>query len=96
MKRILPFTFLLMFLIACQQNKLAEYKKYEKEADVPRISVEDAKKEVDAGNALIVDSRAEAAFKQEHIAGSINIAFGATEDKFSVLPKGKKIIVYCS
>jgi hypothetical protein len=84
------------FAFACQKAQLAEYRKYASEADVPRISVADAKKDVDAGIALIVDSRAEAAFKHEHIAGSINIAFGAPAEKFSELPKGKKIIVYCS
>jgi rhodanese-related sulfurtransferase len=45
------------------------------------------------GTAVIVDSRAEAAYKAEHIAGSINID---NESKFDTLPKGKKIIVYCS
>jgi rhodanese-related sulfurtransferase len=69
------------------------FKKYENEAAVPRISVADAKKEVDAGTAVIVDSRAEAAYKAEHIAGSINVA---DEAKSNTLPKGKKLIVYCS
>ncbi|MEO6656356.1 MAG: rhodanese-like domain-containing protein [Pyrinomonadaceae bacterium] len=84
------------FIFACQNNQVAEYRKYENDAEVPRISVEDAKKEADAGTAIIVDSRAETQYKQDHIAGSINIPLGSTEDKFSVLPKNKKIIVYCS
>lgn len=96
MKKILSFIFLLLFFIACQKLQVAEYRKYTSEADVPRISVEDAKKEADAGTAIIVDSRAEAQYKQDHITGSINIPLGSTEDKFSVLPKNKKIIVYCS
>lgn len=87
---------LLSFIFACQQPQVAEYRKYASDADVPRISVEDAKKEVDAGTAIIVDSRMEAQYKQEHVAGSISIPLGSTDDKFSVLPKYKKIIVYCS
>jgi len=71
-------------------------KKIEKESDVPRISVADAKKETDAGNAIVVDARGEGAYQVEHIAGSINIPFGSKDDAFSTLPKGKKIIVYCS
>jgi rhodanese-related sulfurtransferase len=70
-----------------------EFTKYENDSAVPRISVEEAKKEVEAGTAVIVDSRAEAAYKAEHIAGSINVD---NESKFDTLPKGKKIIVYCS
>jgi len=75
---------------------VAEYKKYENDGDVPRISIEDAKKEYDAGTAIIVDSRPETAYKPDHIAKSLNIPLGSTDDKFAALPKDKKIIVYCS
>src|SRR5438445_9063262 len=82
--------------MACSKAvPLAEYKKYENDTAVPRISVEDAKKDVDAGIAVIVDSRPEFAYKHEHIAGSINIALGSPDEAFSSLPKDKKIIVYC-
>lgn len=82
------------FALACNQTQTPEpFKKFASDADVPRISVVDAKKEVDAGTAVIVDSRAEAAYKAEHIAGSINVT---GETQFDRLPKGKKIIVYCS
>ena len=70
-------------------------KKIEKDADIPRIALLDAKKEFDEGTAVIVDARGESAYQAEHIAGSINIPFGMKND-FSSLPKGKKIIVYCS
>jgi len=98
-KRLLLYTALIAavaILSACQKVQLADYKRYEKDTEVPRISVEEAKKDVDAGIALIVDSRGEPAYKAERIAGSINIAFGSGADKFSTLPQGKKIIVYCS
>jgi rhodanese-related sulfurtransferase len=76
-----------------QMQTQEPFKKYASDTEVPRIAVADAKKEVDAGTAVIVDSRAEAAYKAEHIAGSINVA---DESKFDTLPKGKKLIVYCS
>ena len=80
--------------LGCEQMKTQEpFKKFENDAAVPRISVADAKKEVDAGSAVIVDSRAESAYKQERIAGSINVT---NEKEFDRLTKGKKIIVYCS
>ncbi|MBK7802038.1 MAG: rhodanese-like domain-containing protein [Chloracidobacterium sp.] len=43
-----------------------------------------------------MDSRAEPSFQVEHIAGAINIAYSGQAPNFDSLPKGKKIIVYCS
>lgn len=82
-------------VFGCQKGSV-EYVKYPSEKEVPRISVDEAKKEADAGTAIIVDSRAEAAYKQEHIANSISLPSSSLPDKFEELPKGKKIIVYCS
>lgn len=79
------------------EKPAGDVKKYSNAGEVPRISVEEAKKAYDAGTAVFVDSRPEAAYKAEHIAGAINIVNGPdAADKFSSLPKGKKIIVYCS
>ncbi len=82
--------------LACQRAATIEYVKYASEAAVPRISAEDAKKEVDAGDAILVDSRGQAAWEQEHLPGSIAMQFGDPKTNFDDLPKGKKIIVYCS
>ena len=98
MKRILSLAILapVVLMMACQQAQLVEYKKFEKETDVPRISIEEAKKEFDAGRAIIIDTRPDFAFQHERIAGSTNLPFGASPDVFSTLPTGKKIILYCS
>ena len=87
---------LLIAAAACQRQAAIEYVKYDGEASVPRVSAEDAKQEFDAGNAVFVDSRGEAAWEQERLPGALSIPFGSTEDKFGSLPRGKKIIVYCS
>ena len=81
---------------ACQRAMAIQYVKYDSDAAIPRISIGEAKKEFEAGNAVIIDARAEAFYKDEHIAGSINIPYGASEDQFQNLPVGKKLIVYCS
>ena len=82
---------------SCQSaGQKSEYKKFATDADVPRIEVAVAKKDYDAGAVVIVDSRPESAYKSEHIKGAINIPIGAPDDAFGVLPKDKKIIVYCS
>jgi rhodanese-related sulfurtransferase len=83
------------FLTACKPAGI-EYVKYGSEETVPRISAAEAKKEVDAGTAILVDSRSKAEFDAERLPGAINIAGNASPDDFNKLPKGKKIIVYCS
>ena len=64
--------------------------------DAPRISLEDAKKDFDKENAVFIDTRAEAAYKVEHIKGSINIPLDAVEARYKELSKDKKVIAYCS
>lgn len=86
--------FALFGAVACQ--KAPDYHKFKDDSEVPRIALADAKKDYDDDNVVIVDSRPEAAYKQEHITGAINIPIGSTDDKFATIPKGKKIIVYCS
>ena len=61
-----------------------------------RITVADAKKEFDAGTAVFIDVRAEAAYKMEHITGALHIPIETLDSQLSKLPKGKKLIIYCS
>jgi len=81
-------------LTACQ--KTVEYKKFESDADVPRVTLAVAKQDFDTEAAIFIDSRAEPSYKSEHIARSINIPFGTQELNLDSIPKGKKIIIYCS
>jgi hypothetical protein len=64
--------------------------------DAPRISLADAKKDFDAGTALFVDTHAPAQFAIQHIRGAINIPANEIGTKADNIPKGKKIIAYCS
>lgn len=64
--------------------------------DAPRITLEDAKKDFDAGNVVFVDTRAEVQYKQEHIKDAINVPAEAMEMRYKEIPTGKKIIAYCS
>ena len=63
--------------------------------DVPRITVEDAKKDFDAETAVFVDTRSEYAYNQERIKGAINIPMEKFETSYQTIPTGKKIIAYC-
>ncbi|MEP7211891.1 MAG: rhodanese-like domain-containing protein [Acidobacteriota bacterium] len=64
--------------------------------DAPRITLADAKKDFDAGTAVFIDTRGAEQFKQEHVKGAINITAGDIAAKADTLPKGKKVIAYCS
>jgi hypothetical protein len=64
--------------------------------DAPRISLADAKKAYDAGEAVMIDVRDKAAYNQERIKGALNIPLAEVASHMDKLPKGKKIIVYCS
>ncbi|HMS39060.1 MAG TPA: rhodanese-like domain-containing protein [Pyrinomonadaceae bacterium] len=61
-----------------------------------RITLTDAKKDFDGGNAVFIDTRDDASFKQEHIKGSLNIPMNLLNERFGTIPKGKKVIAYCS
>lgn len=65
-------------------------------ADAPRISVADAKRAFDDGSAVFIDTHLKNAYDDGHIPGAINIPVAELELKFDTIPKGKKIIAYCS
>ncbi|MGH4138438.1 rhodanese-like domain-containing protein [Clostridium sp.] len=63
-----------------------------------KISEDDAKKLLDAKDSSVVflSVRKAEDFAKGHIAGATNIAWGkGMQEKFTALPKDKKIIVYC-
>ncbi|NOT47935.1 MAG: rhodanese-like domain-containing protein [Acidobacteria bacterium] len=64
--------------------------------DGARISLADAKKAYDDGNAVFVDVRSAETFAKEHVRGALNIIIGDLEDNKAKLPSNKKIVVYCS
>lgn len=64
--------------------------------DAPRITLADAKKDFDAGAVVFIDTRAESAYRNEHIKGAINISLEAVEARYKEIPADKKIIAYCS
>ena len=64
--------------------------------DAPRITLADANKDYDASNAVIIDVRDPSVYKQEHIKGALNITKADIDANINKIPKGKKIIAYCS
>jgi 3-mercaptopyruvate sulfurtransferase SseA len=48
------------------------------------------------GNVLIIDTRGESAYKDEHIKGSISMPSGTVLGRIDELPKNKMIVAYCT
>ena len=80
-------------LASCGQT---DYKKFKDDSEVPRITIEDAKKAFDDNAVIFVDARSPNVYNEEHIKGAINVAYGAPDSEVEKVPKGKKIIVYCT
>ncbi len=61
-----------------------------------RISLADAKKDFDAGTAVFIDTHTPEQFAIQHIEGAINIPASDIGTRADSIPKGKKIVAYCS
>jgi 3-mercaptopyruvate sulfurtransferase SseA len=68
------------------------------EAEVPRVTVEEAKAALDSGTAIIVDVRGSDSYETSHIAGAINIPLTEfeTNPEGLNLDKDQWIITYCT
>lgn len=64
--------------------------------EAPRISIEDAKTAFDSKTAVFIDTHSADYYAKQHIPGAININAGDLAAKEDKIPKGKKIIAYCS
>lgn len=61
-----------------------------------RINAEETHKLWEKNEVLIVDTRPEPAYVQEHIKGAISIPTGTLAPRIDELPKGKMIVTYCT
>jgi 3-mercaptopyruvate sulfurtransferase SseA len=68
------------------------------EADVPRITIEEAKAAIESGAAVVVDVRSKTAYDAQHIAGAISIPFPEIQANPTgvKLDKEQWIITYCT
>ncbi len=67
------------------------------ESAVPRISVADLKKAIDAGQVLVVDLRDARSYADGHLPGAVNVPLDALPQKLAMLKGAKKpIVAYCA
>ena len=61
-----------------------------------RINAEDLHDLWEKGKVLIIDTRSEPAYKQDHIKGAILIPAGDVGNHIDELPRDKMIVTYCT
>lgn len=67
------------------------------ETAVPRISVANLKKAVDAGEVLVIDVRDAGSYANGHISGAVNVPLEGLQQNLAMLKAAKKAIVaYCA
>ena len=64
--------------------------------DVPRISVQDARKDLSAGEIVMVDVRSETSYDALHIEGAISIPENQIESRLDELDRESNIVLYCT
>jgi 3-mercaptopyruvate sulfurtransferase SseA len=67
------------------------------EDKIPRVKVDEAKKLIAEGKAIIIDVRGVDAYKMSHIKGALDVPLTKLDTgEIKDLPKDKLIIAYCS
>ena len=94
-------------LVACNSNEtiLSQTPKTSSSSQQPatppsdnarRISATEAHELWEKGDAVVIDTRPESAYKDEHIKGSISMPTGTVLSRVDELPRKKMIIAYCT
>ena len=92
-------------LLGCNSNETLLSQKPINQAPPPstpvadnarRITADELHKLWEKGDVLVIDTRPEPTYKQEHIKGSISIPTGSIPDHLSELPRTKLIAAYCT
>jgi len=61
-----------------------------------RITAEELHKLWEKNDVLVIDTRAEAAYKDEHIKGAISVPSNDVGNRIDELPRNKMIVAYCT
>ena len=106
--RCLIFLLFVLFtvgLLGCNSNETLLSQKPISQAPPPatspsdnarRITADELHKMWEKGDVVVIDTRPEPAYKQEHIKGSISMPSGTVLDHLSELPRTKLIAAYCT
>ena len=65
-------------------------------ANMPRITAQELKAKLDAGQAVVFDARPQSAYAQRHIAGAISMPQSEVATRVAELPTDKLAVFYCT
>ena len=65
-------------------------------ADMPRITAQELKAKLDAGQAVVFDARRQTSYTQRHIAGAISLSQNEVAARLAELPADKLVVFYCT
>ncbi len=64
--------------------------------DVPRITPQELKAKLDAGQAAVFDARLQEPYARQHIAGAISLPKDEVAARLDELPTDKLAVFYCT
>ncbi len=64
--------------------------------DVPRITAQELKAKLDAGQAVVFDARQQEPYTKQHIAGAISLPEDEVAARLAELPTDKLAVFYCT
>ena len=97
MKVRIVYGLLALLLLAACQGSAGPSPEVTSKEDVPRITPQELKAQLDAGEKVIVaDARSLESYQERHIAGSISVPLLEVTDHLDKLPKRAHIVFYCT
>jgi flagellar basal body-associated protein FliL len=64
--------------------------------DVPRISLDEARRKLDSGEAILVDVRTKESYDSSHAQGALSIPEAEIDSRLSEIPHDGDVILYCT
>lgn len=64
--------------------------------EVPRVSVEDAKRVVDEGKAIFIDVRSQESYRESHIPGAVNVPLDGGSNYAVDASRDALLFLYCT
>lgn len=78
-----------------RQQPMADTSSIPTEA-APRITIDQLRERMNRGEVVVVDVRSPEAYREQHIAGAINMPSDQIAARVGELPKEKMIVTYCT
>lgn len=66
------------------------------EANIPRVTIDDARQKFGQPTVLFVDTRSAGEYQQSRIKGAASLPLNDAEKRFNELPRDKDLILYCA